>query len=328
MEVKTLDISFCDKNALNLVNKEAKEYIMNKLKSYDIDLNYKYANIINKRSIRYLSLQPHLISLKTNGSNYFLFMTKINNLNTCLFIDRKIKQGYSYPRIISIKYSFDDEIFNDTLLDGEIIKDHDNNWMFLIGNIILHKGNLEKTNIITKFNKLYDILSNNYNANDELDICPLRVKKLFTYEEYSKLITQFIPSLTYKIRGLYFNTLNTQHCNHLFIYNNENKTIKNTTIKRKKENDGIQRHSDRKYDNLESDNNLQTFIIRKTEKPDIYELFTLNTNENIGVAYIGKLSISKKIKKYFETNTDNKDIKMSCKYNDNFCKWEPISKID
>ena len=328
MELKTLDISFCDKNALNLVNKEAKEFIMNKLKSYNIDSNYKYANIINKRSIRYLSLQPHLISLKTNGSNYFLFMTKINNLNTCLFIDRKIKQGYTYPRIISIKYSFDDAIFNDTLLDGEIIKDNENNWMFLIGNIILHNGKLEKTNIVTKFNKLYSILSNNYNPNNELDICPLRVKKLFTYEDYSKLITQFIPSLTYKIRGLYFNTLNTQHCNHLFIYNSENKTIKNTTMKRKKENDSIHRHSDRKCVNIEKNENLQTFIIRKNEKPDIYELFTVNTEENIGVAYIGKLSISKKIKKIFETSTENKDIKMSCKYNDNFSKWEPISKVD
>ena len=29
MELKTLDISFCDKNALNLVNKEAKELIIN-----------------------------------------------------------------------------------------------------------------------------------------------------------------------------------------------------------------------------------------------------------------------------------------------------------
>ena len=65
---------------------------MEKLKGYNIDLNYKYANIVNKRSIRFLSLQPHLVSIKTAGSNYFLFLTRINEKNTCLFIDRKIKQ--------------------------------------------------------------------------------------------------------------------------------------------------------------------------------------------------------------------------------------------
>ena len=218
MELKTLDISFCDKNALNLVNKEAKELIINeKLGSYDIKVTHKYANIINTRSLRFLSLQPHLISIKTIGANYFLFLTRINELNTCIFIDRKIKPGYTFPRIIATKFGFDDELFNDTLFDGEIIKDDDGNWMFLIGDMLLYKGQKQTCNIIIKFNKIYKLLTENYKNDPNIDICPLRVKKLFKYSEYGKLLTQFIPSLTYKIRGLYFNTLNPEHCNHLFM---------------------------------------------------------------------------------------------------------------
>ena len=45
------------------------------------------------------------------------------------------------------------------------------------------------------------------NFDKTLDICPLIVKKLFLYNKYDYLITQFIPSLPYKTKGLYFNTL-------------------------------------------------------------------------------------------------------------------------
>lgn len=319
MELKTLDISFCDKNALNLVNKEAKELIINnKLKSYDIGMSHKYANIINPRSIRFLSLQPHLITIKTVGANYFLFLTRINELNMCLFIDRKIKKGYTFPRIISTKFSFDDELFTDTLIDGEIVKDDKGNWMFLIGDLILHKGKRETGNIITKYNKLYKILGEHYTPDPILDICPLRIKKLFKYSDYGRLITQFIPSLTYKIRGLYFNTLNTSHCNHLFMYNEETKKVRNVTTRTKKPETEIQISNAPK--NKDADN---IFVIRKTEKPDIYELF--QNDDNKGVAHIGKLQISKKIKKYFETKEESQNIKMLCKFNEGFKKWEPVS---
>ena len=186
MELKTLDISFCSKNALNLVNSEAKQYIMDALKdNYGIDSKYKYANIINKNSLNYLAKQPHLISIKTGGSNYFLFLTKLNGINTTLFIDRKVKQGYTLPRIISTKYRFKDELFEDTLFDGELVKDTKDNWMFLISNIIVYKGkNINKSdNIVTKYNKIYSILSDEYTSDPMMDVCPIRVKKLFRYNE-------------------------------------------------------------------------------------------------------------------------------------------------
>ena len=76
---------------------------------------------MNENHFKYLN-NPHLISVKTVGTNYF-FLTKINNINCCFYIDRKIKQGYTCPRIISVKYLFDDCVFDDTLFDGELVKD-------------------------------------------------------------------------------------------------------------------------------------------------------------------------------------------------------------
>jgi len=57
-----------------------------------------------------------------------------------------------------------------------------------------------------------------------LDICPLVVKRFFSYNEYNELLTQFLPNLKYGVRGLYFNSLNPKHANHLFLYPKESKT--------------------------------------------------------------------------------------------------------
>ena len=73
------------------------------------------------------------------------------------------------------------------------------------------------------------MLEKDYVEDMYLDICPLRVKKLFNYSEYNELITQFIPNISYGIRGLYFNTLNLKHCNQLFMYKNTKKNVIHNT---------------------------------------------------------------------------------------------------
>ena len=220
MEFKTLPLSFCSREAHNVVNNEIKELIMNNLKKYDISINTKRAYILNSKSIYFIEKTQHIISIKSSGTNYYLFLTNINNINYCFYIDRKIKNGYTYPRIISIKYGFDDTVFKDTLIDGELVKhqDEDNSWMFLISDIIILKGEKLSCNIITRFNKLYSLLKQDYTVNEDLDICPLVVKKLFLYKDYDYLITQFIPCLKYRTNGLYFNSLNVKHANQLYLF--------------------------------------------------------------------------------------------------------------
>ena len=89
--------------------------------------------------------------------------------------------------------------------------------------MLVYKGHKLECNIVNRFNKVYEMLKNHYTIDKNIDICPLLVKKLFLYNQYDFLITQFIPSLPYKTKGLYFNTLNTKHANQLYIFNDENK---------------------------------------------------------------------------------------------------------
>ena len=335
MEIKTLDLSFCSDKAHNVVNSEAKELIINRLKKYDISINSKRAFILNSKSIYFIEKTQHIISIKSSGTNYYLFFTNINNINYCFYIDRKIKDGYTYPRIISVKYGFDDIIFKDTLFDGELVKHKDNNdsWMFLITDIILHNGTKLKCNIIERFNILYKILKFNYKKDENLDICPLMVKKLFLYKDYDYLITQFIPSLSYKTNGLYFNSLNIKHANQLYLFKNLNKNnskFSKTYTDNSQKNNSFGKHSNnsssnKSNDSPESENHI--FRLKKTDKTEIYELYCNNRNEEYkyGLACIPNLRTSKFVKKSLE-NTD--EIIVRCKYNTKFNKYEPILKID
>ena len=338
-KMRTMDISFCSKVATNIVLGDAKQLIIDNFKDLISDngffgnSGYRYANIINSKSISYLSKQPHIISLKTGGSNYFLFLTKINGVNKCLFIDRKTKKGYTLPRIITANFRFSDVLFDGTVLDGELVRDKKDNWMFLLSNIITYKGENVSGNLATRYNKMYELLTKYYKEDPHFDICYLRVKKLFTYNDYDKMMLQYIPKCGYEIKGLYFNSVNPKLSNHLFMYPNNTKERRNaragdadTRGRKNGEKESASSGTGSGSCSGEDGGELQvtaTFIIKTTDKPDIYNLFCMDgsTISDYGIAYIGKMKTSKMLKKWFSEN-EAKDCLVSCEFNERFKKWE------
>ena len=335
-EIKTMDLSFCGEVAHNVVNKDAKEYILNQLKSkYNIGINDNRAYILNEKSVYFLEKTQHIISIKSSGTNYLLFLTRINNTNYCFYIDRKISPGYTVPRIISSKYGFSDEVFNDTLLDGELVKNSDNQWMFLITDMLVYNGKRLETNIISRFNLLYKVLSEQYTIDRDFDICPLVVKKLFKYSEYDYLITQFIPSLTYKTKGLYFNTLNTKHANQLFIFPDDKRNSRNKTshknmkaaIQQATDNSRESNHANSNTSAIETKNQV-LLRLQTTPTPEIYNLYYKDQHDIKKLdrpAYIHGLKNSRMVKKYLAGASS---VYVYCKYNLSQQMWEPVTKAE
>ena len=324
MSMKVSNISFCNTQADNVVETSSKEQIITILKTkYNINFKSNRAMILNAKTLKFLR-NPHFISVKTTGTNYFLFLTNIDNINYAFYIDRKIKQGYTCPRIISVKYSFSDDIFKDTLIDGELVKDSKNNWMFLMSDLIISEGVLLKQNITHRINTLYSILNDKYREDKYMDICPLAVKRLFSYGEYNELLTQFLPNLKYGVRGLYFNSLNTKHANHLFLYpkdNSDNNSKNYNSIKHKNQLKSTKTTDDKNVREL-------TFEIKKTIQPEIYDLYYLDETKNM-VKYenarISTMKTSKLISKLFK---ENDEIYVLCKFNSKFNKWEPYNSSE
>ena len=332
----TSNISFCNKIVQNVVSDEMKQNILETLNNkYEISINQKDYVLLRSSYCSNLKKNDHVIVTKSNGNPYYLFLTKYNGINTCFYIDKKIKEGFTLPRILISKQRFEENVFNDTLLEGELIKTKNNNWLFLFSNIYVYKGQNIDSNMIDKFNNIYYLLSNEYYQDEDLDPCRYEIKKIFDFNQFNEMIDNFIPNLPYSIKGLIFLPINKKYNNLLYIINNN---YKNSTKKDKKTvNYGIvdkEKDFDIKNEislfnedikNKENTNLIKCKILN-TDTPDIFNLHIMHNNEYLlfGIAHVQTLKCSKFVKKIFKNNKGN-DLIVNCKYSTQFNKWEPIS---
>ena len=290
--------SFCNKKVNNIISNDLKHYILNDMKlRTSITNKSKYAKIYNPNFSKNLK-NPHIICLKTIGSPYLLYCTKINNVNYSLLIDKKIKDGYDYPKMFIVNYNFDEKLFNGTLFETELVRDKSNNWFLLLSDIYYYNNTIENNNIITRVNLIYDIMNNLYKEDEFSEICPLQIKKYFNTNEKGNIIS-FINKLNYKVRGIYIIPINNSYSNVLYLFNDDD--MEHTT-----------------------NSNELVFQILNTSKPEIFELFLKDNNNlsKIGIAHISSTKKSEYINNLFKNNDEN--IRVKCSYNDYFKKWEPI----
>ena len=234
-------ISFCNKLAFNVRDDKYKTKLLEKIfTKFNIIVTDNSCQIYNKRYSSLLTKSKYLLSTNTRGNRYFLYFTRDEfENNLCFFIDRKICKGYQYPRIIYTKYRFDDVIFKDTLIHGELIKDYDNNWIFLVNDILSFCGKkCNKQNKIERIKKMYFMFSKYYIRDSILDVCNFQIKRYFEYNDMNYLVKQFIPNLKYNINGVMFNGINFKQPNILLLKHFQNKL--NKQEKYKKNNQGNQ----------------------------------------------------------------------------------------
>jgi hypothetical protein len=186
---------------------------------------------------------------------------------------------------MEINKSFDDDL----LFEG---------YLYTINEVPL-KYNFCITDILVKNQKVIDsdyelryILINEYLLNKNLtnlnDNITISIHNIFTnYNLLNTMINNFI----YKDQLLCIEQINNYH-----------KTITKFI----------------KPDFLEEEK-----IITKGKYSDVYEIYNIITNEKDGILYIKGIKESKLIKQLFN-NKELSQIKLLCKYNKIFNKWQPI----
>ena len=297
--------NFCNKSVDNIVSNDMKKYIIEDMKlKTSLTPSSRYAKIFNIQYSKNLN-NPHIFCLKTYGSPYLLYLTKINNVNYTLLIDKKIKTGHDYPKMFIVQYRFNDDLYYGTLFETELLRDDDNGWQLLLGDIYYHKGKMLKDKVITdRIDIMHDMLKDEYIDDRFCDICPLMIKRYFDMNDKEKAFNEFIPELNYKIRGLYFVPINVRYSNILYMFKDDE--LKNLFVTK--------------------DNNKRlNFKITKSMKPEIYELHLndKDTLKQVCYAYIKNIEMSQYI---YDLLKDDSDIVMECEYNDRFKKWEPIKR--
>ncbi len=154
-------ISFCDKQCSNVNDNKVKAQIVDIIdKKYGIQIISKDYNLVNPNILRNISYHQHILTPYTHGNPYMLYLTKVDNINCAIFIDKKLKDGYTYPKMHCVKYRFSEELYEkDTIFTGELVRDNERRWFFLIDNLLLYKGmKTNEKNILSRFELIYKIM--------------------------------------------------------------------------------------------------------------------------------------------------------------------------
>ena len=214
-------ISFCDRECFNVNDNTTKEAIL----KY-IETKYRGLNIIDNQYVlmkphmlKNITYHEHILTTFTNGNPYLLFLTRIDNVPCSIFIDRKVKDGYCYPKIHCVQYKFSNELFdNETVFTGELVRDVNRNFQYLISDLLVHNGEyIKHRNILARFQVLHSILDNEYTADPSTEICPIYCKRLFQYADIKFLLKDFMSQLSYTCKGIVFHTLNNQFSDYAWI---------------------------------------------------------------------------------------------------------------
>lgn len=320
--MQTQNISFCDRIGLNIKSNDVKKRIIDELE--EIRIVEKHHEVFNEQKHdRRLRKVPHLLSIKSNGNPYYMYFTKINFTNTIVMIDKKIQMGYEYPRMIIIRMMFHDRgLFDNTLLEGEMIKDKSSEWLYLISDIHVFKNkSVRDFDLIKRLNLINNLLEDHFVPSCN-DLFSVQVKKYVPLTESEYFHNDFMTSLNYTCRGLYFKPLYSKFKDILFNFDN---SLVNRNLKPKLKskynfvtNDAMKMEADKVVqieaitppkDTILKENAV--FQVQKTEIPDLFKLYD-ETNKYIGNACVDSLRTSKMLTMYFQNMTMLEKAKFEC----------------
>jgi len=335
-------ISFSNRIAFNIKSNEHKDIVLDELNAlYNIKILQRHHHNLDNTNINFI-LSNHLMNLRSNGNRYYLYFTLYNDIEIIYYIDKKIHPGYQRPRIIFGRGLFDKSLFNNTLLDGEMVKCHDNTWTFLINDIISYEGNylINKT-LPERLNIIYNLLDKQYTPDNTIDVCNYKVKNYFNmYKETITHINELSKSLNYTCRGIYIWPYDLKYKPKLYNFDESNVV---DVIRKTKDITEFKTIDDNINDNIKIPEKINIPIIQstikceenqkflylvKTNEPDIYNVHETDDVKikSIGITLVQTMKDSNMLRMAFRDKNAMTVIKFICYYNEKFKKWHALSQ--
>lgn len=271
------------------------------LKLLDSNIYLKKKKVILEDDIKILKEKNHPVMIEYNSYRILILLTIYNNRKYCILIDQNIPNKI---KMILIKQRFSDNLYNNTLLDCELLLDKRNNWNILIFDIIMLENKIVTESFDKKYEIINNIIENNYVNDKFIQLCNIKKKKVYMFNDLVNLINNNLYNSDYLVSGIIFVT-------------DENYLLLNFNNK-------VYQNNNQKVEiNINKSN--RNFEMRITNLPDIFELY--DENNKIGIASISTLELSELCNSIFEKYKNQKNI-FECKYNSQFEKWEPVKYIN
>jgi hypothetical protein len=282
---KKNQIKFCNKKASTIDNNILLDVCKQLKFKYNFHFNKATYESLNRTNISNIIENPYLVSFDIKGHDFILFLTTVRGKKYCLFIEKKTENDI---KIYSVKFRFDTDLYDGTIFQGKLTMNNKECWIFIISDIYCERSNtLTNQSFSKRLNRISTILKTKYKYDDFMNVCHIQVKSFFLYHHVemikkdSKKKLLFIPEYSNQTRYRYY-------------LDESVKEVKN----------------ENKRD--------MVFEIRKTDLPDVYELWYYKNNKMVknSIATISTMKTSLFVRKLFESN--KKQIYVLCKYRDTF----------
>ncbi len=282
---KKNQIKFCNKKASTIDNNILLDVCKQLKFKYNFHFNKATYESLNRTNISNIIENPYLVSFDIKGHDFILFLTTVRGKKYCLFIEKKTENDI---KIYSVKFRFDLDLYDGTIFQGKLTMNNKECWIFIISDIYCERNNtLTNQSFSKRLNRISTILKTKYKYDDFMNVCHIQVKSFFLYHHVemikkdSKKKLLFIPEYSNQTRYRYY-------------LDESVKEVKN----------------ENKRD--------MVFEIRKTDLPDVYELWYYKNNKMVknSIATISTMKTSLFVRKLFESN--KKHSYVLCKYRDTF----------
>lgn len=286
--------------------------------------------------------------LRSNGNPYYMYFTRYDDTPIIFFIDKKVQPGYQKPRIILGRGFFDPCVFSNTLMEGEMVKDKNGKWVFLINDVIAYQNIfLESMPFPKRLEHAYTIFTKHYHPDSYVDMCAYHVKQ-FVYATREGLdhLLRLNEELPYTNRGIYYWPFFLKYKPKLLNF--DPSLIKEVHRKVKDNPEFREAPASPQLKDKDSPHTVKKptmppapvpapkdlgdgeriLWLRKTEQPDVYEIMEHDhlQSTKLGIAHVASLVTSKLLRSAFKDATVAVLIPFRCKFNEAFQKWHPLSK--
>jgi hypothetical protein len=339
--------SFCGSQVDNITENGAKDYILTQMGILcgGIRFNSRYANPQFSQHKRNLK-NPHIVCLKSSGTPYLLFLTQINETNYCFLIDKKVKEGYEYPKIFILPYRWTSEMYQGSLFECELIRDKNRQWSIGIGDIYYGKGkNMNKTIVMDRISFIHTVLQECFLGSEFTKTCKPFVKHYFDYKDIPKVVETLVPTLPYDIRGFYFVPLKCSYFKLLNLLPRDNPMNVRKGQQGQQTQQTQQTHQGQHGQQGQPKTSFlkqnqpkaikqkqpqkasgRLFRIMKTMKPDVYEVYSEDNGDlqKQGTLLVQTSECSQKLFEAFQGKSQSDEVRVTCVKNERFDKWEPL----
>jgi len=274
--------NFCKKKCVSL-SKDIQQIIYHQITQ---QYSFQQKNNVPLQDIKQIH-QEYLITInKKNKFPFLLFLTKIQNKNYSIFIYNNKGQLHFY----SVKFRFNDDLYNGTLFTGELVKNQKGCWIYYLNDLVYYKNEYYMNDKLSnKIKLLAEIMKSEYEFDEFMNVCHIQIQSYFLFNHL-----RFIKN----------------DCQILFVpeYHEENIYSYNVVLPKKVV---IQ----------VKNNDEKKFKIQKTDMIDVYELYELETNKFDSIACVNKLKTSRFLREQFK---DKDSFITNTKYSEYFKSWTPV----